>query len=52
MKKLACGVDGSILSTEYSAGFEGTVAGVFASGSGQDSPDYADVAWAEYRGYF
>jgi alpha-N-arabinofuranosidase len=50
LKKLAEGIDGSILSTEYSGGFVGTVAGVFASGNGIDTANYADVAWAEYRG--
>jgi alpha-N-arabinofuranosidase len=49
LKKLAEGIDGSILSTEYAGGFVGTVAGVFAVGNGA-AANYADVAWAEYRG--
>jgi alpha-N-arabinofuranosidase len=53
LKKLAEGIDGSILSTESAGGFVGTVAGVFASGNGvgrDAAANYADVAWAEYRG--
>jgi len=42
--------DAKILSTEYSGGFVGTLAGVFASGNGKDTENYADVFWAEYRG--
>jgi alpha-N-arabinofuranosidase len=48
LKPFAGRVDGRILSTEYSGGFVGTVAGVFASGNGADTGNYADVLWAEY----
>jgi len=49
LKFFAGGVDGRILSTEYSGGFVGTLAGVFATGNGTDTGNYADVFWAEYR---
>jgi alpha-N-arabinofuranosidase len=42
-------LDAKILSTEYSGGFVGTVAGVYASGNGKDIDNYADVFWAEYK---
>lgn len=45
----ANGLDGRILSTEYAGGFVGTLAGVFASGNGFDTDNYADVLWAEYK---
>jgi alpha-N-arabinofuranosidase len=48
LKPFAGPVDGRILSTEYSGGFVGTLAGVFASGNGSDTGNYADVFWAEY----
>jgi len=41
--------DAKILSTEFSGGFTGLVAGVFASGNGKDTEHYADVIWAEYK---
>jgi len=41
--------DAKILSTEFSGGFTGLVAGVFASGNGKDTEHYADVLWAEYK---
>ena len=41
-------VDARILSTEHAGGFVGTVAGVFATGGGTDTANYADVFWAEY----
>ena len=47
--KIADGQDARILSTEYAGGFVGSMAGVFASGSGIDSDNYADVFWAEYK---
>lgn len=46
---LADSVDGKILSPEYAGGFVGTVAGLFATGNGTDTGNYADVFWAEYR---
>jgi alpha-N-arabinofuranosidase len=42
----ANGLDARILSTEYAGGFTGTLAGVFATGNGTDTPNYADVIWA------
>jgi alpha-N-arabinofuranosidase len=50
LRPFAEGVDGRILSTEYSGGFVGTLAGVFASGNGSDAGNYADALWAEYQG--
>jgi alpha-N-arabinofuranosidase len=47
--KMPLTVDGSILSTEYSGGFVGILAGIFATGNGKTSSNYADVKWAEYR---
>ena len=47
---LADNIDARILSTEYAGGFVGTFAGVFASGNGKSTDNYADVLWAEYRG--
>ena len=49
MIKLADGQDARILSTEYSGGFVGSLAGVFATGNGTDTQNYADCFWAEYR---
>jgi len=49
LKHFAGPVDGRILSTEYAGGFVGTLAGVFATGNGTDTGNYADVLWAEYR---
>jgi alpha-N-arabinofuranosidase len=42
-------VDARPLSTEYAGGFVGTLAGVFASGNGKSTENYADVLWAEYK---
>jgi len=41
--------DAKMLSTEFSGGFTGLVAGVFASGNGKDIDHHADVLWAEYK---
>ncbi|WP_461247448.1 glycoside hydrolase family 43 protein [Treponema sp. R6D11] len=41
--------DAKFLSTEFSGGFTGLIAGVFASGNGKDTEHYADVLWTEYR---
>jgi len=49
MIKLSDGQDARILSTEYAGGFVGSLAGVFASGNGTDTENYADVLWAEYK---
>jgi len=42
-------IDARILSTEYAGGFVGTLAGLFASGNGKNTDNYADFFWAEYR---
>lgn len=47
---IAYNIDAHILSTDYAGGFVGSLAGVFASGSGNDTDNYADVFWAEYKG--
>ncbi|MCL2229471.1 MAG: glycoside hydrolase family 43 protein [Treponema sp.] len=49
MIKVSGGQDARILSTEYAGGFVGSLAGVFASGNGTDTQNYADVLWAEYK---
>jgi len=41
--------DARILSTEYAGGFVGTLAGLFASGNGKNTDNYADFFWAEYK---
>jgi alpha-N-arabinofuranosidase len=41
--------DARILSTEFAGGFVGSLTGVFASGYGKDTKNYADVLWAEYK---
>jgi len=43
-------MDARILSTEYAGGFVGTLAGVFATGGGENTGNYADVIFADYRG--
>jgi len=48
LEPFTAGVDGRILSGEYSGGFTGTLAGVFASGNGSDTGNHADVIWVEY----
>jgi len=50
LKLATDGLDAKILSTEYAGGFVGALAGVFASGNGKDTENYADIFWAEYRG--
>jgi len=49
MTKISDGHDARILSTEYAGGFVGSLAGVFASGNGTDTENYADILWAEYK---
>jgi alpha-N-arabinofuranosidase len=49
LKHLFSPADARILSTEYAGGFVGTLAGVFASGNGKNTDNYADVLWAEYK---
>lgn len=43
-------LDSRVLSTEYAGGFVGSLAGVFATGNGKDTDNYADILWAEYKG--
>jgi alpha-N-arabinofuranosidase len=50
LKSFKSRLSANILSTEHAGGFVGTLAGVFASGNGKDTENYADVLWAEYRG--
>ena len=47
---IADNIDARILSTEYAGGFVGSLAGVFASGNGKETDNYADVLFVEYRG--
>jgi xylan 1,4-beta-xylosidase len=47
---IAVGIDGRILSTPVAGGFTGTYLGMYASGNGQLSNNYADYDWFEYRG--
>jgi alpha-N-arabinofuranosidase len=47
---LADNIDARILSTEYAGGFVGSLAGVFASGNGEDTGNFADCHWGEYLG--
>jgi alpha-N-arabinofuranosidase len=42
-------IDANILSTEFSGGFVGTLAGIYATGNGKDCVNHADVLWAEYK---
>jgi alpha-N-arabinofuranosidase len=50
LKSLVNNMDARILSTEYAGGFVGTLGGVFASGNGENTGNYADVIFADYRG--
>jgi alpha-N-arabinofuranosidase len=50
LKCLINNMDARILSTEYAGGFVGTLAGVFASGNGNNTDNYADIIFADYRG--
>jgi alpha-N-arabinofuranosidase len=50
LKLLANGLDARILSTEYAAGFTGLIAGVYATGNGTNTGNYADLLWSEYKG--
>jgi len=50
MEKIADSQDARILSTEFAGGFVGSLAGVYASGNGNDTDNYADIFWADYRG--
>jgi len=50
LKCLKDNMDAKILSTEYAGGFVGSLAGIFASGNGHNTGNYADVIFADYRG--
>lgn len=43
-------VDGRILSTDVAGGFVGTYIGMYASGNGDKSDNFADFDWFEYKG--
>jgi len=47
---LAEGVDGTLLSTDVAGGFVGAYIGMYATGSGRSSGNYADFDWFEYVG--
>ncbi|GAE92171.1 beta-xylosidase [Gracilibacillus boraciitolerans JCM 21714] len=47
---LALNVDGRILSTDLAGGFVGTYIGMYCSGNGKESDNYADFDWFEYYG--
>lgn len=42
-------VDGRILSTDRAGGFVGAYLGMYASSNGQESSNYADFDWFEYK---
>jgi alpha-N-arabinofuranosidase len=44
------GVDGRILSTDVAGGFVGTTFGLYCSGNGSKSNNYADFDWLSYQG--
>ena len=50
LKCLKDNMDARILSTEYAGGFVGSLAGIFASGNGENTGNYADIIQADYRG--
>ncbi|MGP4039364.1 glycoside hydrolase family 43 protein [Gracilibacillus sp. D59] len=47
---LAENIDGRILSTDVADGFVGAYIGMYASGNGEESTNYADFDWFEYHG--
>ncbi|QGH36554.1 family 43 glycosylhydrolase [Gracilibacillus salitolerans] len=47
---LAENVDGRILSTDLAGGFIGAYIGMYCSGNGKDTANFADFDWFEYRG--
>ncbi|SHM69322.1 glycoside hydrolase family 43 protein [Gracilibacillus kekensis] len=49
-KQLAHNVDGRILSTDVAGGFVGAYIGMYCSGNGKESENYADFDWFEYHG--
>jgi alpha-N-arabinofuranosidase len=50
LKCLKDNMDARILSTEYAGGFVGSLAGVFATGNGTHTDNYADVIFVDYKG--
>jgi alpha-N-arabinofuranosidase len=50
LKCLIDNMDARILSTEYAGGFVGSLAGIFATGNGEKTDNYADVIYADYKG--
>lgn len=49
-EKLIDEVDASILSTEKAGGFVGNCIGMYATGNGKESNQYAEYGWFEYFG--
>jgi alpha-N-arabinofuranosidase len=49
LELLASGLDGRVLSTERAGGFVGTTLGMYATGNGTPSANFADFDWFEYR---
>ncbi|MCL2800252.1 MAG: glycoside hydrolase family 43 protein [Treponema sp.] len=49
LRPFSCSAKAHILSTEYAGGFTGSLAGVFATANGENSKNFADVFWAEYK---
>ncbi|UOQ50038.1 glycoside hydrolase family 43 protein [Gracilibacillus caseinilyticus] len=49
-RELAVDTDGRILSTDLAGGFIGAYIGLYCSGNGQESDQYADFDWFEYQG--
>lgn len=47
--QLAGEVDGTILSKEVAGGYTGTILGLYASSNGNESNNYADFDWFEYK---
>jgi len=50
LKCLKDNMDARILSTEYAGGFVGSLAGIFAAGNGENTGNYADILFADYKG--
>jgi alpha-N-arabinofuranosidase len=50
LKCLKDNMDARILSTEYAGGFVGSLAGIFATGNGHNTGNYADVILSDYKG--
>lgn len=48
-KELALDVDGTLLSTDKAGGFVGAYLGMYVSSNGEDSSNYADFDWFEYK---